>query len=129
MHLTFDRERNMLWVSLRADAGDDLPGQPRDALVDVSTQGRIVGVELDLGDVATASAVLQEWLADPLAGAWTSIDRDGSAYVQLSASDVDAVRSARVSVVPRYTRSGMLAAFGIPRRGTGYEITYPSGNR
>lgn len=105
----------------------DLPGY-----VDVGEGGRLVGVELlaDAGlDLATA---LAPWLADPVAGEWVSLDKD-AAYITLSAPeeaiDQEQVLTTAATLRVELDESRHLRELAIPRRGTGYEISYPSGNR
>lgn len=73
------------------------------ATVDIGTGGRLIGVELAAG------------------------------YVEVMAPEPGTdhlTRSAEVAVsVARERGSGELVAVTVPRRGAGYEITWPSGNQ
>jgi hypothetical protein len=57
------------------------------------------------------------------------VSADGSAYVELAPSPFGAVRSAPVRLLVEFDRDDELVAIAIPRRGAGYEISYPSGNQ
>jgi uncharacterized protein YuzE len=127
--LTFDSERNALWLTLDGDVRAGLPDADLNAIIDVSTSGRIAGIELDLQSESAAADQLREWLADPVARQWTSISPDGSAYIQLSQGVTEDVRSSALVVSARRAEDGAISALGIPRRGTGFEISYPSGNQ
>lgn len=73
------------------------------ATIDIGTGGRLVGVELPRG------------------------------YIDVMEPEADTehlTRSAEVEVVvERERESGVAVAVTVPRRGAGYEITYPSGNQ
>lgn len=98
-------------------------------LLDVASNGRLMGVELHDVNFDLARG-LRAWLSDPIAGEFTQFDADGSAYIELSegARDDD-VRSSAVLVSAELDHDGALAALVIPRRGHGYEVSFPSGNR
>lgn len=73
------------------------------ATIDIGTGGRLVGVELPMGYVE---------VMEPEAGT-EHLTRSAAAEV----------------VVARERGSGVPVTVTVPRRGAGYEITYPSGNQ
>jgi hypothetical protein len=112
MHLDYDSATNTLRLSLDQQGHQAVAGTLRlDGTIDVSTQGRLVGVEFRLPDARDIGRALQPWLDDPVAGEFTNVAPDGSAYIQMTIGD------------------DHLLALAIPRRGEGYEISYPSGNQ
>jgi hypothetical protein len=124
VRLDFDRERNLLRLSLteepaRAAALEHAPG-----LIDMAAGGRLIGVELQLPASLTEQALAAWTSAGALEVAWSS------AYFQLTIGpDDDAARSTAVELLVELDDAGAMLALGIPRRGAGYEISYPSGNR
>ncbi len=56
-------------------------------------------------------------------------DGGGSVYLALEPAVGARVRSSEATVDALLDASGEIVAFELPRRGAGYEITYPSGNR
>lgn len=124
MRLDYDRERNLLRLSL-VDAGAPATAvRQAQGFVDMAAGGRLIGVELALSGALTEQA-LAAWAADGV------LDVAGAvAYIQLtSGADDDIARSTAVELVVELDQAGAVAALGIPRRGVGYEISYPSGNR
>lgn len=94
--------------SLRLDFGRDRApgaGQLADAMIDVGEGGRLLSIEIVplAGDEPVVIDI------DPPAGALS--------------------RTASVTVTIERDEDGALAAVVLPRRGAGYEITYPSGNQ
>lgn len=73
------------------------------ATIDIGTGGRLIGVELPCGYID---------VMEPEAGA-EHLTRSADAEV----------------TVERERAGGAAVAVTVPRRGTGYEITYPSGNQ
>jgi hypothetical protein len=49
--------------------------------------------------------------------------------MELSPPPIGAVRSVKVLLWTEFDRDDELVAIAIPRRGDGYEISYPSGNQ
>lgn len=124
MRLDYDRERNLLRLSLEEAAGASATVKRVPGLVDMAGGGRLIGVELELSD----------GLPEPAFNAWLAEDalvvEDGLAYVPLtSGPDDDASRSAAVELLVELDSADAVVALGIPRHGHGYEISYPSGNR
>ena len=131
MRLIHDRDNN----ALRLVLGDDpaLPGTTSrmNGLVDVTAGGRLAGIELHTGDTEPeARNRLGRWLSDPVAGQYVTVEPDGTVYIELTAGEPgDDVRSSELDLVVETGLGGEMLAVSIPRRGAGYEISYPSGNR
>ena len=132
MRLTYRPAENTLRLTLDIEQGRsvarlDLPGY-----VDVGEGGRLVGVEVLPAEGVDLGQVLAGWVADPVARDYVAVD-DGSAYVTLSVPvDGDGreeARAARATLAAELDESRRLVALSIPRRGAGYEISYPSGNQ
>lgn len=122
--VTLDAQANTLRLRLAPDAAPTqahlLPG-----VIDIGEGGALLGVEIN---VATAARL--HFPAARLAPAWEHDPVAGSLYVQIdSVSDSAQVRSVPVTVRMLTSENGTLVAVEIPRRGHGYEISYPSGNR
>lgn len=124
MRLDYDRDRNLLRLSLDGAGASATAVGHTPGFVDMAAGGRLIGVELALSDALTEQA-LADWAADG------ALDiADAVAYIQLtSGADDDTARSTAVELVVEFDQAGAVAALGIPRRGAGYEISYPSGNR
>lgn len=125
MQLTYDRVGNTLRLTLDGDrvavaCSSDVPG-----LLDVAANGRLVGLEVAVSDPET----LRRWLHDPISCEMISLALDGTAYFQLTTGDDRDSRASEITVRAEYAATGELIALAIPRRGTGYEISYPSGNQ
>jgi hypothetical protein len=124
VRLDLDRERNLLRLSREDGEAPTAVVEHAQGLIDMAAGGRLIGIELELSASLTEQA-LTAWLEDGLvevAGA--------SSYIQLTTgSDEDAARSTAVELLVELDNAGALLAIGIPRRGAGYEISYPSGNR
>lgn len=122
MRLRVDREANALVVT---PDGEEQPGHSvaTDGTIDVGAGGVLLGVEVRGSEGLSG-------LAKRFAG-WggaASVEGD-SAYVALMAGDDDHVRSAEIVIGVGVDDRGLVSSLTIPRRGVGYEITYPSGNR
>ncbi len=107
-------ERNVL----RFVAGPGEPGEaiPADATIDVGERGALLGIELR-PDAA-------------LAALWPEHDEADAVYLAI-APEMSGPhdRSVAATVDLRPGPDGVLVAVDLPRRGAGYEITYPSGNQ
>lgn len=99
--ITVDTTRNRLALHLTTP-GSLSPGQTELATLDVGTGGRLLGVDLHGRYLA---------VSDP------------------RPADMALARAVATSVELHHDAGGHLTAVGLPRRGEGYEITYPSGNR
>lgn len=133
MLLTVDVVTNTLWVTpnstsaVTTRAADTASSVP--AIVDVTTHGHLLGIECDLPETDPVNRERwQRWTNDPETANLIAIDPDGSIYLHLSEHDGGDIRSVQVSALLVHD-GGSIAAVGIPRRGNGYEISYPSGNR
>ena len=100
-------------------------------VVDVAANGRLVGIELraNASEDETRRR-LRRWLSDPVAGEFTAVEPDGTAYIELTVGEPDEeVRSSALDLLMETDANGDVVAVVIPRRGPDYEISYPSGNR
>lgn len=132
MRLSYDPTTNSLRLSLDREPGEtsrtvDLPGY-----VDVGEGGRLVGIEIVPPPGLDLTAALQPWTDDPVAAEYVDVAPD-SAYITLSVPeegiDREQVRAAQATLRAELDDTRRLVALAIPRRGTGYEISYPSGNQ
>lgn len=131
MRLTYDPENNSLRLVLDDETTPGYAMTRIQGIVDVAANGRLVGVELGASDGAPAARRrLRRWLDDPVAGEFTSVEPNGTAYIELTVGEPDEeVRSSTLDVLAESTADGELVAVVIPRHGPDYEISYPSGNR
>lgn len=111
-------ERNTLrFVLAEGEPGAPIPIE---ATIDIGERGALLGIEL-----RPAASLAAAWPAlHSAAGA------DGALYLPI-APEMSGPhdRSEPVVVEIRPGPDGALAAVDLPRRGAGYEITYPSGNQ
>ncbi len=132
MRLIYDSEKNALRLVLDDEDADAAAVTTAvQGVVDVATNGRLVGVELrSAAGEDSARRRLRRWLADPVAGEFTSVESDGTAYIELTVGDPhEEVRSSPLDLLIETDAAGELVAVVIPRHGPDYEISYPSGNR
>jgi hypothetical protein len=130
MHLDYDSATNTLRLTLDQPTPNAIARTiTLDGTIDVSAQGRLVGVEFRLPDTLALDLTLRPWLADPVAGEFTTIDPDGSAYIQMTVGDDRDARSTALPLQADFDPNDHLLAIAIPRRGAGFEISYPSGNQ
>ena len=123
--VTLDPKANTLQLRLAQDAAAPTQVLPLPGVVDIGEGGALLGVEINV-----ATAVQLQFPPARLAPAWEPDPVAGTLYVQIdSVSDSAQVRSVPVTVRMLTSESGALVAVEIPRRGHGYEISYPSGNR
>lgn len=130
MQLRYESSNNTLQLTLddehRVPAGHTgLTGY-----VEMGTNGRLAGVELlDPGE-HNLPVLLARWIGNQSAREYLSVSGD-SAYIELSASEArnDPTRTAAATFEAELDGEGQLIALSIPRHGSGYEITYPSGNQ
>ncbi|CAA9538847.1 MAG: hypothetical protein AVDCRST_MAG49-623 [uncultured Thermomicrobiales bacterium] len=102
--LRLDATGATLRFVLREGDGGATAERSRAATVDIGREGRLVGVEVDLGT------------EEPL---YLEVEPDASAYAR------SVPTSATVTVLP----GGEVVMVEVSRRGAGYEVTYPVGNR
>jgi len=132
VQLSYESTDNSLRLTL---AGDQALTAERVSLagyVDMGVGGRLIGIEI-LGPAGfEIRQALAHWLDDEIAGEYLSVAGD-SAYIELSMSDETSLheqsRAAEAIFAADLDADGLLIALSIPRRGAGYEITYPSGNQ
>jgi hypothetical protein len=118
--LTTDpRELRLTLVNSPVSTILSLPG-----LIDVGEAGRLLGLEVDF----SAAADVLEHLAGDHLPKICEVD-DNRLYVSIMADEGDQSRSARVTLRVGLDQNRRPVELVIPRRGEGYEITYPSGNR
>jgi uncharacterized protein YuzE len=131
VRLSYRSGENTLRLTLDEERGEVERVEELSGVIDIAEQGRLVGVELSDADHRLEN-VFATWLADPVAGRYVQID-ETSAYVALSAPGEtiasEHVRTAEIRLRAELDENGHLVALAIPRRGHGYEISFPSGNR
>ena len=119
MDVVLDPGRNLL--VLRLGGGEPVgPIQPADATIDVGEGGRLLGVEVAVDALPIGTDVSSSVSFDPVAS---------TVMIELGRQTGGVVRSAPARVGLVVDARGALLAVEVPRRGAGYEITYPSGNR
>ena len=118
----------MLWLapSQGADATDDAPKpqaiEQRPGVIDIGQQGRLVGLEVRLPRES-----MRRWAAD-LPAQFFQIPVDGHVYITLDGEGNDEVRSAALTTTVEFDVQGLVLRIGVPRRGPGWELSWPSGN-
>lgn len=125
MELTYDSEANTLRLVLPVP---DEPADPAfvksiDGILDIGENGRLIGIEFDADE-----GEFHLWLIDPVAGGFSNLDTNDRAYIQISPDDGN-FRSTELPLTAEFNAYGEIISLIIPRRGSGYEITYPSGNQ
>lgn len=130
MTIDFLADRNALRLVVRPPLAAATGGFPTTATLDVGGGGRLLGLEISVA-------------ADPaLAGPWRDNDAPATAAYDAAAAvlfmpvmpppaglDTAYPRTVGATVRLLTDDRGGLVAIEIPRRGHGYEIAYPSGNR
>ena len=126
MELTYDSDTNALRLTPTTSATPHQPSGTKtiDAILDIGEAGRLIGVEFP-----AEQSQLRHWLTDPLSSEYLTLDDNGDAYVQITSGDSGTARSTSIRLIAEYDPANQLTALVIPRRGDGYEITYPSGNQ
>lgn len=131
MRLSYRSTENTLRLTLDEESGEVTRSTAVDGCIDIAEQGRLVGIELS-GNGLDLPALLTTWLRDRVARNYVELDGD-DAYIALSAPHEDIppqhVRTADLTVTAELDGDDHLVAIAIPRRGHGYEISFPSGNR
>lgn len=122
MQLRVDREANALVVT--PDMADqETRNATTEGTIDVGADGALLGIEI-------RGSAMWTILARQFAGWGSAVTVDeGAAYVSLMPGDDRNARSAEIEIGVGLDEQGHVARLSVPRRGTGYEITYPSGNR
>ena len=132
VQLSYESADNRLRLAL--DGEDTAPAKQLSlrGYVDMGVGGRLVGIEMLGPDAFDLRQALARWLDDEIAGEYLSVAGD-SAYIELSTPEEPSITEQTRSVEAMFgadlDSGGLLIAVSIPRRGTGYEITYPSGNQ
>ena len=126
MDLTYDSDNNTLRLTPTRPGESAVPSRTTilDAILDIGAGGRLIGVEFPAQD-----ADLSRWHDDPATSPFVVDDAGGRAYIQITPHDTGPTRSTPISVTAEYDSANHLTALAIPRRGHGYEISYPSGNQ
>ncbi len=131
MRLSYHSDENTLRLTL------DHPSEPAvdclemDGMIDIAEQGRLVGIEIDTGGIDLVR-IMAPWLENEVAGRYVELESD-AVYVTLTTPDeripAQHIRTAGLRLRMDLDRAGHLAGIAIPRRGNGYEISFPSGNQ
>jgi len=130
MQLRYESSNNTLQLVLGDERRVPAEHVELTGYVEMGTGGRLAGVELlDRGN-ENLPALLARWMGDERAGEYLSVS-GSSAYIELSESDAsnEPTRAATATFGADLDDDGHLIALSIPRHGSGYEITYPSGNQ
>ncbi len=131
MRLSYRSSENILRLTLDVESGDVVKKHVFDGVIDIADQGRLVGIELESMDRSLAP-IFSTWLKDGVARNYIEID-DRGAYVALSTPSEDIpeqhIRTAELPLTAELDVNERLVAIAIPRRGHGYEISFPSGNQ
>jgi uncharacterized protein YuzE len=131
VRLSYRSAENILRLTLDTESGDVVERRTLDGCIDIAEQGRLVGIELD-ADGHDFDEMFTVWLQDAIASDYVEIDNAG-AYVALSAPNEEIpeqhIRTADLDLIAELDASEHLVAIAIPRRGHGYEISFPSGNQ
>ncbi|MGA7672098.1 MAG: DUF2283 domain-containing protein [Nitrolancea sp.] len=132
MRLTYQPEENSLRLTLDREIGVPMRRVKLDGYVDMGVGGRIVGVEALPREGLDLTVALRPWLRDESASEYVSLD-GGSAYIELSVAEEadvhEQIRAVPAAFTAEVDDAGRLVALSIPRHGSGYEISYPSGNQ
>ncbi|MBX6340995.1 MAG: DUF2283 domain-containing protein [Thermomicrobiaceae bacterium] len=129
MRLSYESAENALRLTLDGPEGAGAREVALPGYLDVGESGHLLGVELHAEEGIDLGRALARWVADPVAGRHVSFDR-AAAYIELAAgTPTGQLRTAAARLRAELDASGGLVALWIPRRGAGYEITYPSGNQ
>lgn len=116
----------VLRLVVRDGAGEDGSTEV-DGTIDVGARGRLLGVEVPL---PRDSLLAAPWRGDHPPPTAALDAADGTLYLPVAAGMPDVhVRSVTVRLRLIAGPGGGLIAVDVPRRGHGYEIAYPSGNR
>ena len=131
MRLVYDRRQNALRVSLTDNRSEVAVRNLCQGVVDVGEGGRLLGVEFKLAnELKSLEHQLLPWLLDGQFGQYITIDPGGNVYIELTEQYTgDVARSCDVEVTLELDSKDQLQSITFPRSGSGYEITYPSGNR
>jgi uncharacterized protein YuzE len=131
VRLSYRSAENILRLTLDVESGEVVQTREFDGIIDIAEQGRLVGIEIE-ADRLALSEMFAGWLNDRVAKDYIEIDEAG-AYVALSAPNEvipeQHIRTAELPLTVELDQNEHLIAIAIPRRGHGYEISFPSGNQ
>jgi uncharacterized protein YuzE len=131
VRLSYRSAENILRLTLDEESGKAVKSRTFDGMIDIAEQGRLVGIEIE-ADRQELSEMFSSWLNDRVAKNYVEID-DSGVYVVLSAPSEDIpeqhIRTAELPLTTELDANEHLVAIVIPRRGHGYEISFPSGNQ
>ena len=131
MRLSYRSTENTLRLTLDEESGEVVETRALDGCIDIAEQGRLVGIELEQ-DGLDLHELFATWVQDAVAKEYVEID-DSGAYVALSAPSEripeQHIRTAELNLTAELDANDRLVAIAIPRRGHGYEISFPSGNQ
>ncbi|HVX28884.1 MAG TPA: DUF2283 domain-containing protein [Nitrolancea sp.] len=130
MQLRYESSNNALLLTLNDDTRLPVKQIDLTGYVEMGTAGRLAGVELLEPRNTRLAQLLARWITDDDAQEFLTVDAD-AAYIELSESDApnEPLRTAAATFRADLDDDGQLIALAIPRHGSGYEITYPSGNQ
>lgn len=123
-HVEIESRGDAIRLLLVGDSAPSTGEHQLPGVLDIGEAGTLLGVEVDLTGASS--------LRLPSAGVTPpEHDReDASCYVELAKAPQDGqVRSVPVTVRVLTAGQGTIVVLEVPRRGHGYEISYPSGNR
>ncbi len=126
MELIHDSDTNTLRLELSDAANPDTLTHTTtiDAILDVGAGGRLIGIEFP-----SSEAELRPWLDDPSSAPFVTLGPDGGAYIEITSGGDGTSRSTPIHLTVIQNAANELLSLIIPRRGDGYEISYPSGNQ
>jgi uncharacterized protein YuzE len=131
LRLSYRSAENILRLTLDTESGEIVQTREFDGVIDIAEQGRLVGIEIE-ADNQSLSKMFTSWLEDRVAKEYVEID-DSGAYVALSTPNENIpeqhIRTAELPLIAELDVNEHLVAIVIPRRGHGYEISFPSGNQ
>jgi hypothetical protein len=124
MELTYDGDTNTLRLTPATSVAPRASTAQSNGILDIGEGGRLIGVEFKANPTS-----LRIWQGDPSSQRYVTLDESGRAYIQITDGDDTNARSMPIRLTAEYNIDHELIAVIIPRRGDGYEITYPSGNQ
>lgn len=122
--IRYDAERNTLRLIVGGDAIQRVATVA--GILDVGVGGRLLGLELDISGSALRppATIGGEVVYEPALG---------TLYVAVAPAAEEGgaanARSAEIAARVLVDADGRVVGIEVPRRGAGYEITYPSGNQ
>jgi hypothetical protein len=126
MNITVNPSDNTLRFSF-IEGAESTRERSLPATIDIGEEGRLLGFEIDITDAFGASL---RWPAE--ASELVTIDAPGGTCYLAIDPDLDSdalTRSVPGTVQITTDTRDLVEEVILPRRGAGYEITFPSGNR